>query len=198
MANKQKYDWKAIEEKLKEELTSDRYRHTLGVTYTACALAMRYDADMDKARAAGLLHDCAKCIPNDKKIEICSEQHIPVTPFELSHTALLHAKLGPYIARKRYNVTDPDVLDAINWHTTGKPEMTLLEKIIYIADYIEPNRDKAPNLYEVRKLAFRDIDRCMYRILKDSVDYLSEKPDAMDEMTMRAYAYYDRMFSSED
>lgn len=187
---KDKTEWNAIESKLKKELTDSRYRHTLGVTYTACALAMRYDVDLKKARMAGLLHDCAKCIPNAQKIEICTKKNIPVKKFELEHPVLLHAKLGAYIARKDYGCQDTEVLDAITWHTTGKPEMTTLEKITFIADYIEPNRDKAPHLAEIRKAAFCDINECMYMILKDTVQYLSENPKSMDETTLSAYDYY--------
>ena len=77
---------------------------------------------------------------------MCSQNKIPVTEFEQTHPFLLHAKLGAYVAKAKYGVTDQEILSSITWHTTGKPDMTLLEKIVYIADYIEPKRDKAPNL----------------------------------------------------
>ena len=183
-------DWQKIEESLAKELTQNRYRHTLGVMYTACCLAMRHGADMDQARMAGLLHDCAKCIPNKKKVDMCKKKHIPVTDFEIEHPILLHAKLGRYLAADQYGVQDPAVLSAIEWHTTGKPAMELLEKIIYIADYIEPGRDKAPRLPEIRLMAFTDLDRCMEMILEDTVSYLSQNPKATDHMTLEAYQYY--------
>ena len=85
-----------------------------------------------------------------------------------------------YVAKAKYGVTDQEILSSITWHTTGKPDMTLLEKIVYIADYIEPKRDKAPNLTFVRKLAFQDLDECMYEILKDSLAYLEENPKDVD------------------
>ena len=88
---------------------------------------------------------------------------------------------------------DTEILSAITWHTTGKEDMTLLEKIIYIADYIEPARNKAPHLTRLRKLAFTDIDECMYEILKDSMAYLSENPKTMDPMTEQAYTYYEAL-----
>ena len=184
------HDWGVIEAKLQKALTENRYRHTLGVTYTACSMAMVYGADLTQARMAGLLHDCAKCIPNSEKISICKKKNLDVTDFELEHPVLLHAKLGVYVARNQYGVLDDAVLDAIRWHTTGKPEMTLLEKIIFIADYIEPNRTKQPHLPEIRKAAFTDIDKCLYLILKDTVEYLSENPKSTDTMTNRAYEYY--------
>ncbi|MGN0364248.1 MAG: bis(5'-nucleosyl)-tetraphosphatase (symmetrical) YqeK [Bilifractor sp.] len=191
--SKEKTEWNVIEMKLRKELTESRYRHTLGVTYTACALAMRYDADLTKARLGGLLHDCAKCIPNAEKVEICKKKNIPVTKFEMEHPVLLHAKLGAYIARKDYGCEDQEVLDAITWHTTGKPDMTLLEKIVFISDYIEPNRDKAPHLPAIRRAAFYDINECMYMILKDTVEYLSENPKSMDETTISAFQYYQKL-----
>ena len=92
-----------------------------------------------------------------------------------------------------YIVEDPEILSAITWHTTGKEDMTLLEKIIYIADYIEPARNKAPHLTRLRKLAFTDIDECMYEILKDSMAYLSENPKTMDPMTEQAYQFYEAL-----
>ena len=183
-------DWQTTEDKLAKELTKNRYRHTMGVMYTACCLAMKYGADLEKARTAGLLHDCAKCIPNKKKIDLCRKNHIPVTDFEIDHPVLLHAKLGKYLAEKEYGITDPEILSAIEWHTTGKPDMSLLEKILYIADYIEPGRDKAPRLPEIRETAFSDLEKCIEMILADTVSYLSQNPKAMDPMTMNAYQYY--------
>ena len=92
-----------------------------------------------------------------------------------------------------YIVEDPEILSAITWHTTGKEDMTLLEKIIYIADYIEPARNKAPHLTRLRKLAFTDIDECMYEILKDGMAYLSENLKTMDPMTEQAYQFYEAL-----
>ncbi|MDO4616604.1 MAG: bis(5'-nucleosyl)-tetraphosphatase (symmetrical) YqeK [Lachnospiraceae bacterium] len=184
------YDWETLEKRLKKELTDERYRHTLGVMYTACSLAMRHDVNPDQARAAGLLHDCAKCLTNKKKLSMCQKKKVKLTEFEKSHPFLIHAKLGAVIARDYYGVEDTAVLDAIRWHTTGKPAMTDLEKIIYIADYIEPNRFKAPRLEKIRRAAFQDLDVCMYMITCDSVNYLKADPGSMDRMTLDAYHYY--------
>ena len=175
---------------LKSKLDTMRYEHSVSVSYTCIALAMRYGFSLEKAELAGLLHDCAKCIPAKKKLKICKDNKIPVTDFEREHTFLLHAKVGAWVAREKYGVTDPEILSAITWHTTGKPEMTLLEKIVYIADYIEPKRDKAPNLAIVRKLAFQDLDECMYKILGDTLAYLEENPKDIDNATKDAFLYY--------
>lgn len=179
-----------IQEKLCKKLDDKRYRHTLGVMYTSAALAMAHGQDMDRARLAGLLHDCAKCVSNKKKIRICQENEIPVTPFEEENPFLLHAKLGAYYARKKYGVEDEEILSAICCHTTGKPNMTPLEQIVYIADYIEPMRNTAPNLGEIRRLAFQDLDECTYKILKDTLDYLHSSPGKIDTATEQTYQYY--------
>lgn len=179
-----------ISKKLKKELDKERYEHTLGVMYTACALAMCHGADMDQALLAGLLHDCAKCIPSAKKIKLCQKYHLEVTDIERNNPSLLHAKLGAFLAKKKYHITDQEILNAIKSHTTGKPAMTLLEKIIYIADYMEPGRPELPNMAEVRKLAFQDIDECLYRILEDSLVYLKGRDLPIDTMTEKTYQYY--------
>ena len=184
------YDFCKIQKKLAKYLDEQRYEHTMGVMYTSACLAMVHGGDLQAARLAGLLHDCAKCIPNKKKLKLCSQHNIPVSEFEKDHPFLLHAKLGAYIAKAKYGVTDAEILSAITWHTTGRPEMTKLEQIVYIADYIEPHRDKASNLEKIRKLAFADLDECMYEILKDTLEYLDTEPDDIDEMSQKAYVYY--------
>ena len=184
------YNFIKIEKKLSKYLDEARFSHTLGVMYTCASLAMVHGYDLQAAQIAGLLHDSAKCIPNKKKLKICAQNDIPVTNFEREHPFLLHAKLGAYIAAEKYGVTDKEVLSSITYHTTAKPEMTLLEKIVYIADYIEPARDKAPHLTELRKLAFQDLDECIYEILKDTLLYLDKNPDDIDSTTKDAFDYY--------
>lgn len=184
------YDLIRMQKKLVKYLDEDRYNHTLGVMYSAASLAMAHGYDINDAQAAGLLHDCAKCIPNKKKIKLCEQHDIQITEFEKEHPFLIHAKLGAYIASKKYNITDQKILDAITYHTTGRPEMGMLEKIIYIADYIEPMRDKAPDLAKIRPLAFRDLNECMYEILKDTLQYLEKNPKDVDDTTRQAYDYY--------
>lgn len=187
------YNIAKIQKKLKKELDEDRYRHTLGVMYTSAALAMCYGADLEKAQVAGLLHDCAKCIPNDKKLKLCEKYEIPVTKIELDAPFLLHSKLGAYLAKTKYEVEDEEILQAITWHTTGKPEMTLLEKIVFLADYVEPMRWKAENLDQIRELAFHDIDRAVYRTLHDTLQYLKSGSGEVDEMTGSACLYYEKL-----
>lgn len=186
-----KMDIEEIRESLKKELKKSRYIHTLGVMDTAVHLAEIHGGDVEKARYAGLLHDCAKCLTDDEKVDLCRERGIEISKAEAGNPALLHAKCGAVLAKERYGVEDKEILHAIRFHTTGCPDMTLLDKIIYIADYIEPNRDQAPHLAELRALAETDLEETLYRILKDTVDYLLvQNPDNMDEITLKTYQYY--------
>ena len=102
-----------IQNELKKELDEPRYQHTLGVMYTASAMAMCHGADLAQALTAGLLHDCAKCIPADEKIRMCKEHEIPVTDIEYANPGLLHAKLGAYLAEEKYGILDPVMRYAI-------------------------------------------------------------------------------------
>lgn len=175
---------------LKEELNESRYVHTLGVMDTAVKLAQIHGCDTVQAQYAGLLHDCAKCISNDKKIEICRKYALEISKAEMNMPSLLHAKCGMILAKEKYGIKDPDILHAIRYHTTGCPDMNLLDKIIYIADYIEPGRDKAPHLKKLRNMALKDLDETLYLILKDTVSYLNKNKENADQATMDTYQFY--------
>lgn len=176
--------------KLQKKLDAERYEHTIGVAYTAAALAMRYGADIEKAQLAGILHDNAKCIPHEKAMQLSEKYNIPLNDTEKANPSLLHSKIGAYLAMHKYKVNDKEVIRAILYHTTGRPNMTLLEKIIYIADYIEPKRHKAQNLDEIRRLAFIDIDKALLKILADTLDYLKSCNIETDPMTLKTYDFY--------
>ena len=163
-----------IQKRLKKELDKNRYEHTLGVMYTAGSLAMAYGYDYEKAMIAGLLHDCAKCLPTEKKISLCEKNDILISKVERENPGLLHAKAGMVLAEEAYGVKDPQILHAIKVHTTGEPDMNTLDKIIYIADYIEPLRCEAPHLSIIRQIAFSDLNQCMAEILYDTLHYLME------------------------
>ena len=187
-----------IRKQLSKALDNKRYEHTQGVAYTSAALAMRYGEDIKKAELAGLLHDCAKCLDNDKKIQICKKHNISISEAEERNPFLLHAKVGGYLAKTKYKVDDDEIIQAIISHTTGRPGMSLLEKIVYIADYIEPGRDRAPRLEQLRKMAFEDPDRTLFWIMEDTLAYLQAKGGTIDEMTKQAYLYYQKQESKED
>lgn len=189
---------KKIKKYLKKHLTKERYHHTVGVAYTAMSMAMKYNPQPDnnefmiKAEIAGLLHDCAKCMDNDKKIRICNKNQISYSKIEAENPYLLHGKVGAYIARKKFDILDEDILNAITWHTTGRPDMSLLEKIIFVADYIEPSRRPIPELNLIRQLAFTDIDQAVIKILENTLKYLNEKGNPIDDMTQKTYDSYIR------
>lgn len=179
-----------IRDKIRKKQNKKRYEHTLGVAYTAACLAFIYDEDPLRAELAGVLHDCAKCYPGEELISLCSKAGISLSKEEIDSPQVIHAKYGSFIAKKEYGITDQGILDAICFHTTGRPDMTVLEKIIFTADYIEPLRDGLPDLAELRKLAFSKLDECVFRILSQSVDYLSEKGAGIVPDTLKAYEWY--------
>lgn len=187
------YDLIKMEKKLSKYLDKNRFLHTRGVMYTCASLAMKYGYDLKVAQVAGLLHDSAKCIPNKKKLSMCKKYHIAYSTFEQERPFLLHAKLGAYLAKEKYGVEDEEILSAITFHTTGRAQMSLLEKIVYIADYIEPMRCKAPNLTEIRKLAFEDLDECVYEILGATLIYLGDDPQNIDDTSKIAFEFYEKL-----
>ena len=179
-----------IQKELKKKLKKERYEHTVGVMYTAASLAMCYGDDIQKALTAGLLHDCGKyCSVNDQ-IKLCRKYRIELSESELCMPALIHAKLGAYLAEHEYGIADPDILNSITYHTTGRPGMTMLERIIYIADYIEPNRIEIPGLAEIRGIVFKDIDRALCLSAERTVQYLKDTGNPVDPMTVSTYEFY--------
>lgn len=190
-------DIRKIRKLMKKVQDAKRYEHTLGVAYTATALAMRYEESLKSAELAGLLHDCAKCLTDEKRLAICEKHNISVNEVERRNPFLLHAKVGSFLAMEEYHVYDPDIINAILNHTTGRPGMSLLEKIVFIADYIEPGRKNAPNLGEIRKLAFVDLDQCLVIVLKNILEYLETSDGEIDPMTRKTYEYYVKVVSND-
>ena len=182
---------------LKKNLSPLRYEHTLSVSFICTALAMRYGCDLNRAELAGLLHDCAKYYRNDEMIKKCRKQGILLTDDELKAPVVLHAKYGAWLAEHKYNIAEQEVLNAIRWHTTGRPDMSLLEKIVFTADYIEPRRDRAPDLPHVRSLAFMDLDECVFQILSNTLEYLESKGNFVDTVSKQAYAYYKQVHNEK-
>ena len=177
-------------ERLKTKISEKRFVHSLGVEYTAACMAFVHGADVEKARIAGLLHDCAKGLSQKEKLEKARKHGLKISAYEEKNPDMLHAKLGAWYAKSKYEVEDEEILSAIRWHTTGKPDMSLLDKIIFVADYIEPNRKPVPKLDKIRKLAFTDLDRAVVLILKNTISYLEELGEEMDDSTKKTLDYY--------
>lgn len=181
---------KKLSVKMQKKLDEKRYIHTISVAHTASCMAMRFGQDPYKAYLAGLLHDNAKCIPDKKKLSLCRKYGLEIKEAEKAGPDLLHAKLGSYLAGKKYKIADKEIISAILYHTTGRPEMTDFEKIIYIADYIEIHRKKLPDMEEIRRMAFTDLDKCMLLILESTLAFLKKKNASIDEITLETYEYY--------
>lgn len=188
-----KTDIYEIQRIMEAELPKKRFFHTLGVAHTAVCLAMRYKEDYKKAQLAGLLHDCAKCIPDQEILAICKSFGIPVSETEHKSPYLLHGKLGAYYSKTRFGIEDEDILNSIIYHTTGRPAMSILEKIIFLADYIEPGRREIEGLSQIRDIAFDDLDKGVYWALKNTLNYLKNQRNPelqIDNMSQNAYNYY--------
>ena len=151
-------------------LKPKRMPHVLGTEQEAAFLAKKYGADVTAARIAALLHDCTKKLDLSQQLSLCRHYAIPLDEMERNYLKLLHSKTGAAVARDRFGVSD-EIYNAIFYHTTGKADMTLLEKIIYLADYIEPSR-RFPGVDELRRAVHTDLNEGLYRALLDSVKEL--------------------------
>ena len=192
-----------LESEVKEHITAKRFHHTQGVMYTAAALAMCHGYDVEKAMIFGLLHDCAKDISMEHQLMLCEKYKLSISDSERVAPSLLHAKLGSYFAKTHYGIDDKEILDAILYHTTGRPDMTTAEQILYIADYIEPGRKDMQILSKVRTLAFQNLEQCVYVILESTLYYLESKSETQNQQiidlaTRKAYQFYKRKRSEEN
>ncbi|PEQ96696.1 phosphohydrolase [Bacillus sp. AFS006103] len=179
---------------VKVQLTDHRYKHTLGVMETAIALAKQYGGDEQKAELAAIFHDYAKFRSKDEMKEIIIEQGFPQNLLEYN-SELWHAPAGAYLAEKEAGIIDPEVLEAIRFHTSGRPGMTLLDKIIYLADYIEPGRH-FPGVEEVRNVAKENLDKALIMAVKNTIIFLLKKNQTVYPETF--YTYNDLIRKLED
>jgi len=168
-------------------LKPSRVPHVLGTEETAAKLAVRWGADEDAARRAALLHDCTKRFSRELHLVICRQYKIELDDMERREEKLLHALSGAALAASMFGVSR-EVEDAIRWHTTGKADMTLLEKIIYLADYIEPTRSFC-DLTELRRLAFEDLDQALLLGFTMAVEDLGRKGMAVHPNSVYARDY---------
>lgn len=179
-----------IHEKLKCYQSEHRYEHSLGVEQVAIALAKSYSCSVKKAAIAGILHDCAKQLSDETLLANCERNHIQISDTERRCPFLLHGKVGALYAKEVYGIEDEEILSAITYHTTGRKAMSLLEKIIFTADYIEPGRKPFPRMNEIRIMAYQDIDRAIVMILENMLSYLTLAKRIIDQTTIETYQYY--------
>lgn len=178
-----------IKDYLKENLTEKRYNHSIGVAEEAVRLAERYGSDTEKAYLTGLIHDCAKEIKYDEAVSLLQDKYnVVVDAVTLNTYKLLHGPLGTCIAQDKFGVCDLEILDAIKYHTTGKAAMSMFTKIIYIADYIEPNRT-FDGVEDLRKLAYEDIDKAILLGIDWTITELVEKGSMFHPDTVHARNY---------
>ncbi len=165
-------------------LKYQRIPHVLGTEQEAIRLAERYGADVEKARVAALLHDCTKKLNMEQQLELCGRYGISLDELEQKALKLLHAKTGAAVARDVFGV-DADVYSAIWWHTTGHGNMTLLEKIIYLADYIEPSRD-FPGVDKLRRVCYKDLDEGLLLGLEMTIQEMTDMGNPVHRATIEA------------
>ncbi len=164
-----------------------RIPHVLGTEQEAVRLALRYGADVDRARTAALLHDCTKRLEMDEQLALCAQYGIELDELEQRALKLLHAKTGAAVARDRFGVDD-EIYSAIFWHTTGHADMTLLEKVIYLADYIEPTRS-FPGVDALRAACYEDLDKGLLMGLEMTVEEMKERGNPVHSATLAAIEY---------
>lgn len=169
-------------------LKESRLRHSLSVSETAVALATKYGEDIDKARIAGLVHDCVKNMKDAQLIEVARLHEIQLDEIYLQNPSILHGLVGSIIAREVMGIEDEDILSAIRYHTTGRKNMSILEKIIYIADYIEPLR-KFNGVEELRSLSEMDLDAAVIQSLENTIKYVIIQKELLHTDTVEARNY---------
>ena len=171
---------------LSSRLKPSRFRHSLGVADTAAFLADRFGVDVEQARLAGLLHDCAREFPNDAMIAEAERRHIAYGPVEREMPLLLHAYLGAARVRECYDVEDDAICQAIYRHTVGGSQMTRLDKIVWFADMIEPNREY-PEVELLRKLSRKaSLDEMLLVGLTESIKFVCQKGTMLHPSTIAA------------
>lgn len=179
-------DYDKIKKKLATMLSSKRFEHSISTMETAICLAQSHGYDTDKAKLAGLLHDCAKGYEPEKMLMLCEKYGILPDEVTQRTLGLLHQLLGAKVARDEFGIEDIEVLNAIRCHTTGKTNMSTLDKIIYLADFTEPNRKPFEGLEKLRRLATVDLDAAMLMALDISIRHIISKGKLLHLDTVNA------------
>ncbi|MEY8417014.1 bis(5'-nucleosyl)-tetraphosphatase (symmetrical) YqeK [Tissierella praeacuta] len=176
---------KSLKNKLIKDIGEKRHDHSVRVMEVALELAEIYNADIEKVKIAAILHDCAKIIDDTYLLKMASDFDIILDDCMKYNHELIHGPLGARIAKEEYGIEDNQILNAIYYHTTGKENMNILEKIIYIADYIEPYRN-FQGVEEVRKLVAKDLDKAILLAMENTITFLIEKNKLIHPDTIKA------------
>lgn len=178
-------DVEHLKSKLLKALTKSRYNHSTNVSESAVQLALEYGVDVQKAEVAGLMHDCAKCYSNIKKRKLAKKYGMMDKIYQRKPD-LAHAEIGAAVAKEQYGIEDEEILSAIQKHTTGAEEMSLLDEIIYLADIIEVDRD-FEGVDELRRLASIDLHQAVMMAMKQTVEHIKKKNGEVHPRTLMAY-----------
>lgn len=181
-------DYTEILKWLKDNLNEKRYIHTLGTADCAKELAKQFGLNEDKAYLAGLLHDCAKCFPNEELLDII-HKHLDIEECEMLNYKTLHAPVSAYIAETEFGITDKEILSAIRWHTLGKLDMSDFEKIVFIADKIEPNTRDKEYSDKIRELLAQEngLNKALLKCYKETIKSLVKRDLKICLLTIEIY-----------
>lgn len=176
---------KELEEYLKKNLKPSRFDHSLGVMRSSEELASRFNANTNKAKIAGLIHDCGKNLSDAAILSLLKEHKHKITEVVYANPQLMHGLAGAIIAKDIFKVKDKEILDAVTYHTIGRKSMTKMDKIIYIADYIEPSRN-FPGVEELRRVASINLDEALLLAFDKTINYVIEKGEIIHSNTIDA------------
>lgn len=182
-------NYKKYENEILSRVGEKRYEHILRVTQTAKNLATLHKADVEKAQIAAYFHDSCKLKNKDLIPELCKKLALDLDHEMIKAPAIIHGFLGAEMAKQYYGIDDEDILNAIRWHTTGRPGMSKLEKIVYLADYTEPKRD-FPSAIKAREISLKELDKAMLYALDASIKNLIEENKYIVIYTINARNYF--------
>lgn len=185
----------SIDKFIREKLKESRLIHTYGVRDTAVHLAKLYGADPDKAALAALYHDSYRWLKGEEMNRCIKE--LGIDDRYLNNPSLAHSKIAAIMIQKEFGEKDPDIINAVCYHTTGRENMSLLEKIIYLADAIEPSRDY-PGVDNLRALAEEDLDKACLASMKNTESFVKESGSPVDSDTLNAIKYIEKTISNTE
>ncbi|MBR5516403.1 MAG: bis(5'-nucleosyl)-tetraphosphatase (symmetrical) YqeK [Firmicutes bacterium] len=181
-----------IKAHIEKNFSEKRKAHTYGVVDTAIKLAEKYGCDVYKAELAALFHDLYRSMPiNVLNYHV---KHLELDKKYMDNSNLSHGKIAAIMIQRDFGISDEDIINAVSYHTTGRPNMSLLEKIIYIADAVEPNRNY-PGVDELRRVVKEDLDKAIYMSLSRTIDYVSSEGNYLDEDTIHAKKYFEELIN---
>lgn len=183
------YDIENVKDFLKKRLSQKRYEHSLNVADECKKLAIEYNEDVDKAYFAGLVHDICKELPNEQLKQAALDSNLVMTKAEIETKALWHAVAGAGFVRDEMNISDPDIINAVRFHTIARAGMSRLEEIVYIGDLISTDRNYK-DVKKMRKLAYQNLEKTMLEAIIFSIESVLDKKGMVPEYTMQAYNQY--------